>query len=307
METTWLDKLRRGDIVVLDGATGSELRRRGVGLSADVWSGLAARDDAILLREIHADYIRAGADVITTNTFSSSRFVLESAGLEREFEAINQNAVNAALAARSAVAERPVAIAGSMSCFPPRFDPSAYPSREAERDAYRELAALLAGAGVDLLALEMIQDIEHGALVLDAALETGLPVCLGLSVRRGSDGVVAYDDPTQRFEPVLPPLLDRRPAVVAIMHSPIDSVGDALKALADAGWRGPLGVYPELDTGVGNMPGHAMEPRALAAAAAGWVDCGVRLLGGCCGSQPAHIAALAAMRDARTGTSRHGR
>ncbi len=299
METAWLDRLRDGRIVVLDGATGGELRRRGVDLSGEVWSALAARDHRDVLREIHADYIRAGADIITTNTFSSSRYVLESAGLGHQFAEINRQAVAAAVAARTDVAERPVAIAGSISCFPPRFDPTRYPSREAERDAYRELAVLLAEEGVDLLALEMIQDIEHGALALDAALETGLPVCLGLSARSSGDGLTAYDDPAQLFEPLLRPLLERSPSVVAIMHTPVDVVGEALAAVVAAGWERPLGAYPELDTepGLGAATGAMTSPIELATAAAGWVDAGVRLLGGCCGAGPEHIAALAAIRD----------
>jgi S-methylmethionine-dependent homocysteine/selenocysteine methylase len=299
MENAWLDRLRAGDIVVLDGAIGGELRRRGVDLSGEVWSALAARDHTGVLREIHADYIRAGADIVTTNTFSSARYVLESAGLGHEFAEINRQAVAAALAARTDVAERPVAIAGSISCFPPRFDPMRYPERDEERNAYRELAAFLAGAGVDLLAVEMIQDIAHGALALDAALETGLPVCLGLSVRSSTDGLSAYDDPARPFESLLGPLLERGPSVVAIMHTPVDVVGEALDAVVGAGWDGPLGAYPELGAvpGLGAPRGTMTSPIELAAAAAGWVDAGVRLLGGCCGAGPEHIAALAAIRD----------
>jgi S-methylmethionine-dependent homocysteine/selenocysteine methylase len=299
METAWLERLRDGRIVVLDGATGGELRRRGVELSSEVWSALAARDHVGVLREIHADYIRAGADIITTNTFSSSRYVLENAGLGHQFAEINRRAVAAALAARTDVEERSVAIAGSMSCFPPSFDPTRYPSRDAEREAYRELAALLAEEGVDLLALEMIQDVEHGGLALDAALETGLPVCLGLSARSSSDGLTAYDDPAQPLETLLRPLLERGPSVVAIMHTPVAVVGDALAAVVAAGWEGPLGAYPELgaEPGLGAPTGATTSPIEHATAAAGWVDAGVRLLGGCCGAGPEHIAALAAIRD----------
>ena len=82
MNSDWQRRLREDDILIMDGGTGSELQRRGVGMHKDAWSGAAALTDKKLLREIHADYIRAGADVITTNTFGTSRFVLESAGLE---------------------------------------------------------------------------------------------------------------------------------------------------------------------------------------------------------------------------------
>ncbi|GIT14351.1 MAG: hypothetical protein CM1200mP36_01070 [Gammaproteobacteria bacterium] len=78
METTWLDKLQADQIVLIDGGTGSELQRRGVSMSRDAWSGVAAYTQKNLLREIHETYILSGAEVITTNTFGTTRFVLES-------------------------------------------------------------------------------------------------------------------------------------------------------------------------------------------------------------------------------------
>jgi len=74
------DVLARGGTLVLDGGTGSELRRRGMALEGTDWSALAPLTHYDLLRAIHADYIDAGADVITTNTFATTRFVLEAAG-----------------------------------------------------------------------------------------------------------------------------------------------------------------------------------------------------------------------------------
>ena len=102
------------------------------------------------LRAIHADYIAAGADVITTNTFATTRFVLEAGGPRRRIPAINARAVAAAREARD-TSGRDVAIAGSISCLPPRFDVHAYPDERAESAAYLELAETLAEAGVDLL------------------------------------------------------------------------------------------------------------------------------------------------------------
>src|SRR6187455_3088802 len=133
--------------LLLDGGTGSELRRRGMRLDAAAWSGLASLTHYDLLRAVHADYIAAGADVITTNTFATSRFVLEAAGYGEEFAAINRRAVDAAREARDS-SGRDVAIAASLSCLPPNFDARAYPDGERERAAYRELTELFAEGGV---------------------------------------------------------------------------------------------------------------------------------------------------------------
>ena len=195
MRLPWCQKLERGGVLVLDGGTGTELRRRGMALGAAAWSALASLTHFDLLRTIHADYIAAGADVITTNTFATTRFVLEAAGHRDDFTRINARAVAAAREARD-MSGREVAIAGSISCLPPRFDAHAYPDESTERSAYLELAETLAEAGVDLLVLEMMQETRHAPLACAAARAVGLPIWLGVSCRLGAGGtLVGFDFP----------------------------------------------------------------------------------------------------------------
>ena len=85
--------------------------------------------------------------------------------------------------AREVAAQHPVAIAGAISCLPPRLNTAAYPDAQKERDAYRELAHFLAEEGVDLIALEMMEDAHHASMAMEAALEVGLPIWLGISTR----------------------------------------------------------------------------------------------------------------------------
>src|SRR5690606_16838498 len=127
--------------------------------------------------DIHADYVEAGADVVTANTFATSRFVLEAAGLGEAFVAINRASVAAAKQARERVG-RAVAVAGSISCLPPEFDVARYPAPNDERAAYEELATLLAELGVDLLVLEMMEDETHARRACDAVRAIGLPFWL---------------------------------------------------------------------------------------------------------------------------------
>ena len=182
-------------MLVLDGGTGTELRRRGMALSPATWSALASLTQFDLLRTIHSDYIAAGADVITTNTFATTRFVLEAAGHRDDFTLINARAVAAAREARD-MSGREVAIAGSISCLPPRFDVHAYPDESTERSAYLELAETLAEAGVDLLVLEMLQETRHAPLACEAARAVGLPFWLGVSCRLGAGAaLVGFDFP----------------------------------------------------------------------------------------------------------------
>jgi S-methylmethionine-dependent homocysteine/selenocysteine methylase len=286
--------LPTGRVLLLDGGTGSELRRRGFAMHDAVWSALAAESHYELLRTIHGDYVEAGADVITTNTFATSRFVLDAAGLGAKFEALNRAAVRAALEARD-LAGRAVTIAGSLSCLPPRFDPGAYPKATDEARAYRELAALLADAGVDVLTLEMLQDTEHAALACAAARDTGVPFLLGVSCRLRGGDLVAFDFPDVRLADVLAALLPYGAAAVNVMHSPAAAIEPALRALREQ-WAGPRGAYPALpDAGSrGDDLGAPITPARLADLARGWIDGGASLVGGCCGTTPRHIAALRA-------------
>lgn len=290
----WQAKLDRGDLLILDGGTGSELQRRGVPMTLANWSGVAVHTHPEVVREVHAAYIEAGADVITTNTFGTSRFLLEPAGLENEFEAINRRAVAAAREAIDA-SERDVVLAGSISNLPPNMNPRDYPAPERELAELSEQASLLADCGVDLIALEMMQDTRHAKRAMQAALGTGLPVWLGVSCRLHSDGadLVSFDLPNVDFRAPLDTLIAMGPSVVNVMHSPVDAVLQAIDMVRER-WGGPLGVYPEL--GDFQAPqwqfDMAVPPSTLVEHARRWVDRGVSLVGGCCGTTPEHIAAL---------------
>jgi homocysteine S-methyltransferase len=93
-------RLQHGGIVILDGGTGSELGRRGVSMDPQAWCGRASLQSVDVLQGIHLDYIAAGADIITANTYASSRLMLGPAGLADQFEEINRNAIAAARRAR---------------------------------------------------------------------------------------------------------------------------------------------------------------------------------------------------------------
>ena len=289
MSAAWRQILASGGTLLLDGGTGTELRRRGMDLSNAAWSGLASLTHFDLLVAIHADYIAAGADVITTNTFATTRFVLDAAGHGNEFAAINARAVAAAREARDS-GGRDLCIAGSLSCLPPRFDAHAYPDERAESAAYVELAETLAEAGVDLLILEMMQETRHAPLACAAARTVGLPWWLGLSCRLGAGAeLVGFDFPLVPLATCLDVLLPLEPAAVAVMHSPLTAVVPALTAMRTR-WDGPLGAYPE----IGDGRRSTVRPDELAAEAREWRAAGARIVGGCCGTTPEHVRALAA-------------
>ena len=292
----WQRKLAAGDVVLLDGGTGSELRRRGVPMSAAAWSGLAAHTHPEAVLRIHGDYIDAGADVIVANTFGCSRFVLEAAGFGERFEAINRRAVELAIEARrlSGKHSDAVAVAGSLSNLPPNMDVQQHPPPHREATDLNEQAQLLAAAGVDIIALEMMQDTRHAALAMAAALATGLPVWLGVSARlQAPTRLTSFDFPHIDFADVLDALIPMRPDVVNVMHTELDAVAAAIDAVGER-FAGPIGAYPEVP--YQTTPIWRNDPAGtadeFAAQAEDWIAHGAQLVGGCCGTTPRHIAAL---------------
>ncbi len=122
----WQRRLDADQIVLIDGATGTELQRRGVPMDKLVWSGAAVLTHPDAVRATHEDYIRAGAQIIITNTFASTRQMLGPAGYGDEVEAVHRGAVDLAKQARDNVGDQTVAIAGSISTDPPGFDQDAF-------------------------------------------------------------------------------------------------------------------------------------------------------------------------------------
>jgi homocysteine S-methyltransferase len=305
-------RLSEGEVVVLDGGTGTELQARGVPMDEATWCGVANLEHGDVVQSVHESYISAGADVIITNTFATGRPALESAGLGDRVEEANSKAVEAARRAREAVAERPVAIAGSMSSFcsitmhqgpfeGSKLDGFAATWEDPRRPnlaSYREQAAILADAGVDLIALEMINSPGYGLAAIEAATETGLPVWLGISPVRLSDGSLGtYEElPGNRgsFEELVAALVHRGLAAVNVMHAKSGVVAEAID-IVRRHFDGPIGAYAE--SGDWTPPKWVftdLSPEEYLAEALGWVALGAQLIGGCCGTGPTHVRALAA-------------
>ncbi|MYB19750.1 MAG: homocysteine S-methyltransferase family protein [Holophagales bacterium] len=295
----WLACLDRGEILLLDGGTGTELERRGVPMDSAAWCGTAALEHQDAIRDLHEDYIRAGADAIITNTFATHRPLLEAAGLGDKVGLIVRRAVEAALEARERAGCPGVLVAGSMSTMPANNIQGGYPPDDEQMAAYREQCGLLAEAGVDLIALEMMQFHERAVLAFRAAKETGLPVWLGVSARKDPDtgAITPFNWPDESFEELLDTLIPLGPQVVHVMHSEIAAVPEAV-AMVQERWDGPVGVYPE--SGYFTMPNwnfvDVIDPAHLLEEARGWVAAGVQIVGGCCGLGPEHIRALGALR-----------
>lgn len=312
------DRLNNGDLIILDGATGSELENFGATLDPVVWCGAANLEYPDSVLNVHEAYIHAGADVITTNTFATCRHVLDGAGLGERAVEINQRATELALRARDNVANgREIAIAGSLSTMyawvpgktamtDPRFVPN---SREVLAENLLEQAQTLTSSGVDFLILEMMFNVDTDILLAELAKETGLPIWVGLSASLNSTGEVVpfrshhslhheNAQTTLEFSDLIKAFVNTSPQVMGIMHSTVPATPPALTELTKL-WTGPVMVYPEtihtLDDG--EYLGNYLPPDLFAKECEKMVKNGIQIIGGCCGTTIAHINALTEILD----------
>lgn len=302
MYTVIESKLARGDTIILDGGTGTDIQRRGATMSGETWCAEANLTHPDIVCAVHRDYVTAGADMVIANTFATSPLLFNALGRDDELLAIDRAAV---ALAQQAVAGQPVAVAGSISTMRPvvvgsdRTDKQQeWPEAEA-RALFARKANNLAAAGVDLIIMEMMRDVRYSLWATEAALATGLPVWVGIATERRADGeLVGFSHPDERLDDVVRVLAATGPAHISIMHSSPNDTGDAID-IVKRHWSGPLGAYPE--SGYFTMPEwkfvDIIDPESLVEHALRWREQGVTAFGGCCGLGPHHIAALARQFD----------
>lgn len=304
---TFQKRLAAGAPILMDGAMGTELERRGVPMHQKGWSAAAMDTHPEVIRTIHQDYIRAGAELHIVHSYSTARHVLEPIGLGDKVESFNRRAVELCQEAIELVGnDERRWIAGSISSYAPAANRSVLPSIDVVRANFDEQAGILKDAGVDLFVLEMLCDVNISMAAIEAAAATGLPFIAGFTCLWGEDGRTvetgAHDmgfDRHMTLDSVLSEVLPTIPAdseaTVAIMHCDFDVTDAALPVLAER-WSGPVAVYP--NSGTFKIPNWQFDtvctPPEFADAGAGWVSRGARIVGGCCGLGPAHIRALGA-------------
>lgn len=285
-------RLRQGELIIMDGGTGTELEKHGVPMEEKGWSASSTITQPEILRQIHEEYIRAGADIIITNTFSTSRHVLDSCNLADKFELINATAARIAVEARDNAADRPIYIAGSISTT--TFGEE-QPTPAVALTNFNDQANILADNGVDFFVLEMMRDIEYTNIAHQAAKQTGLPVWIGYSTNVDDEGKVqlTYTQGTISFADALQTLSTKETPLVSVMHTLTEDIQPSLSVLKEK-WSGPIGVYAH--SGEFIMPNwqfiDIISPEAYAAEAQKWVAQGVQVIGGCCGIGPKHIQVL---------------
>ncbi|HVJ87862.1 MAG TPA: homocysteine S-methyltransferase family protein [Caulifigura sp.] len=286
MSTSLADLLNSPRPLLIDGATGTELERRGYPLAAAGWSARAIEDVPDLLEQIHRDYVDAGARLITANTFRLHRRNLDTWGRASSQQALVDQGVR--LARRAA--RHKALVAASLAPIGDCYSPDEVPSPARLADEHAELAQALATAGADVILIEtMVAGVEAEA-ASRAAAGTGLPFIV--SFVTGPRGQLLTGE---RLEDLLPAILKHSPAAIGINCVSCRDVDSALDQLLVEGQPRPIGVYA--NTGERAEDGSwrvttASQPAVYAGIAGRWLERGIAFVGGCCGTTPAHIAEL---------------
>lgn len=299
-------------VLLLDGATGTELTRRGVDTTLPLWSAAALRDRPDVVRAIHADYVEAGADILVTNTFRSNVRALDNAGLFDQGEALNRRAVELARdAARGGSVEREGSdrqhrrthwVAASVAPIEDCYSPELVPDDETLADEHGRMIAWLASAGADLIWIETMNTVREAKAAARAASRTvsptgvvGVPFAVSFVVKENGD--LLSGEPLERAIEAVEPF---DPLALGLNCIPPGGVTHSLPRLRAATDR-PLIAYAHIGNPqpiTGWSFSQDTSPEAYAKEAAHWIEQGARIIGGCCGTTPHHIAALRTLIDA---------
>ncbi len=284
----FLELLAGGRVLVADGATGTNLQQRGLerGESSERW--VFERPHEIV--RLHRDFIEAGADLILTCTFGGTTIRLEQAGMAGRAAELNRQAV---ALARQAAQGTPALVGGSIGPTGQLLKPFGPLEESAALAAFTAQAQALAEAGADLLVVETQFDLAEARAAIQAVRAAcSLPLVCSFSFDRGKRTMMGV-----------------RPAQLAKeLGSLVDVLGincgrsleenfANLQELASAAaglpvWFKPNAGLPEVDDA--GQAVYSLAPESEARLVPAWIEAGARIIGGCCGTSPAHLAAIAA-------------
>lgn len=282
---------------ILDGSLADLLRgfpRAGL----EAGPSIAALDERELVTRLHREFLTAGADIVRTATVALGRWRCNMEGLAGRFAEANERAASAAVAARDAVNPGAL-VAGTIGPLRARYEPDLLPPAPVIETETLEQVLVLA-PHVDLFLLETLSTGAEAAAMVRAAASTNRPVWVSFTFHEGGPLLTrGGETPAQALAP-----LEGLPVAAVLANcTTAEVVGEAVSAFARLRPDIPVGGYgdgfevvrtPYCDTDVAEAIGGriAMTAAGYARFARGWIESGARIVGGCCGTGPGHIAAL---------------
>ena len=291
--------------ILLDGGLGRELRFRGVEVPETIWAAGSLMTDPEVVRQIHLDYIAAGADIITTNTYGVIRNDLAKIGIEDRFAELNSLACKLALEARE-MSGCDVLIAGSLPPLRGSYRSDLVGPIEEIEALYQEQAEILSPF-VDLLLCETMASATEGLAAAKAACSTGKPVWVSWTLHEDRSSNLRSEESVED-------------AVIALENLPVNGflanccapesitrfipkiIGTGIKWLG--GYANTFAPIPQDWTLDGDKESDGLltlrsdlDPESYGNHVTDWLDAGATVVGGCCGTRPAHITRMRVLID----------
>lgn len=275
-------------MLIADGATGTNYQQMGLplGVAPEEWN--ETEPDRVI--GLHRAFIEAGADIILTNSFGGTPIRLGETSFHDRAEELNRRA--AELARQATSSAKPVLVAGSMGPTGMLMEPYGELSHKAAAEAYAEQAKGLAAGGVDLLLLETFFALEEGIAAIEGIHQvTDLPLVVTFSFDQGTRTMMGVS-PTQTAQAMA------ALGVAALGANCGRSLDDMVKIMSEfaaAGLGIPLWIKP--NAGLPRMDGdlavYDTTPETMATYTRRFLDLGAQVVGGCCGTSPDHLRAIA--------------
>lgn len=281
-----------GGPVLLSGGLGTELSRRGYATRMPLWSTgpLIEAPDAV--RDVHADYVRAGARIVTANTFRADRVTLSKVGRGTDTRALNKLAVQLAReGVARAAPDSPVLVAGSIAPIADCYTPDDVPDDRTLTVEHGVRVGHLVAAGAAFAMVETMNTVREARIALGATAAGNLPAIVAFTCAPG--GVLLSGEPIADAVAAVSPLA---PMAILVNCCAPDVATEALRVLREATDL-PTGAYANGRGGPDDAEGWrrrgGVSDRAYVREARTWLDLGTRVIGGCCGTTPKTIRRLA--------------
>jgi methionine synthase I (cobalamin-dependent) len=287
MMHSFLERLQAGEVLVADGAIGTNFQHNGLrpGVPPEEW----VIDQPEKVLALHRAFVTAGADIILTNSFGGTRVRLRDSKYAGRAPEVNRRAVELA---RQAASEREgVLVAGSMGPTGSLLQPLGPLLREQVVETYAEQAQVLAESGVDFLLLETMFALEEALAAIEGIRQgSSLPLVCSFSFDRGVFTMMGVK-PAQVVQTLKPFGLA---AIGANCGMTLDFMTQIVQEMVAAGPEAPIWAKPNagLPKGGTVLPEYDVGPEEMADYAAHYVRAGAQIVGGCCGNTPAHIKAI---------------
>ncbi len=299
------EKIDSGKVVILDGGIGGELERNGASMDKGLWCGKCSVENPELVLKIHENYIKAGADVVTSNTYALTPISMKQYGYETNIKDWNVKSINIAKKAAKKTGKE-VAIAGSVSTYGSFFKlgiKNLIPG-------FKEHIKILVDAGADLIILEaMSSQTKIVEALIECSQKINIPVWLSIScaldlkkntLMHGYQESISNSEANfyDKFDEAINNFKKIHNGPILIAHSDIKITNQAVKSLKKF-YNGTIGAYP--NNGYFEKPNwkyvENLSPKNYLDEAKSWVKNGAQIIGGCCGVGFEEIRAISILKN----------